>query len=52
MPWVDDFGKVFCAECGRDDCDSAGCPHIKEWDKPVAWWLGQKCEEGREHEAK
>ncbi len=47
-PWEDAFHKVFCTECGRDNCDEKRCPFQKERDNPT-WWLrlGKQAEDAK-----
>lgn len=36
-PWDDAFREIYCAGCGRENCDA--CPH-EEYRNNPAWWLG------------
>ena len=42
-PWEDAFHKVFCADCGLENCDVVECPHDAERNNPL-WWLTQEAE--------
>lgn len=37
-PWDAEFQKMFCAECGREDCDGKSCIHKDKRNNPL-WWL-------------
>ena len=42
-PWDEEFHRVFCDSCERENCDEGKCPHNAERDNPL-WWLNQTAE--------
>lgn len=39
-PWDEEFHRMFCDSCKRENCDGKRCPHDAERNNP-AWWLAQ-----------
>lgn len=37
-PWDEEFHRVFCNSCKRENCDGKRCPHQDKRNNPL-WWL-------------
>ena len=42
-PWDEEFHRVFCDSCERENCDEGRCPHQDKRYNPL-WWLNQAVE--------